>query len=264
MADKENDNDEYQFTETDVLNPEVVSKEDNGPPSLSSSGLSGTQIKRNALIVVVVFVVAMILYKFMGAYFSEKKSISNKKKVQIAPVSKIIQQPKVQIKPIKTEIATRDAPSANNENTINRKMATLQLSQENTRSDVATLSSQVSGMSGSMSSLSNSVAELNTLVSSLNNKLESQSSEIDKLSAQIARAKKAKTPHHVERRPELKYYIQAVIPGRAWLISSTGQTITVREGSSVRGYGEIKLIDSMQSKIITSSGKVIRFASDGS
>ena len=60
------------------------------------------------------------------------------------------------------------------------------------------------------------------------------------------------------------YYIQAVIPGRAWLVSSQGLTITVREGTSVPGYGIVKLIDPNQGRILTSSGRTITFSQQDS
>ncbi|HAF87135.1 MAG TPA: type IV secretion protein IcmG, partial [Legionellales bacterium] len=60
------------------------------------------------------------------------------------------------------------------------------------------------------------------------------------------------------------YYIKAVIPGRAWLIAANGSTLTVSEGTNIKGYGMVKLIDSTQGRILTSSGRVIRFSQQDS
>lgn len=43
--------------------------------------------------------------------------------------------------------------------------------------------------------------------------------------------------------PRLVYVVQAIIPGRAWLKSETGETVTVAEGDSLKGYGRISKID---------------------
>ena len=58
--------------------------------------------------------------------------------------------------------------------------------------------------------------------------------------------------------------MQAVIPGRAWLIANNGSTITVREGTPIPGYGIAKIIDPIKGRVMTSSGKEIRFSQDDS
>lgn len=43
--------------------------------------------------------------------------------------------------------------------------------------------------------------------------------------------------------PAIKYVVQAIIPGRAWLKSDSGETVTVAEGDLLKGYGRITKID---------------------
>ncbi|HSW69643.1 MAG TPA: hypothetical protein VLI69_05795 [Gammaproteobacteria bacterium] len=43
--------------------------------------------------------------------------------------------------------------------------------------------------------------------------------------------------------PRISYTVQAIIPGRAWLKSDSGDTVTVAEGDMLRGYGRITKID---------------------
>ncbi len=43
--------------------------------------------------------------------------------------------------------------------------------------------------------------------------------------------------------PGTKYMVQAIIPGRAWLKSDSGETVTVAEGDLLKGYGRITKID---------------------
>jgi intracellular multiplication protein IcmG len=61
-----------------------------------------------------------------------------------------------------------------------------------------------------------------------------------------------------------RYNIQAVIPGRAWLIATNGATLTVSQGTAIPGYGIVKLIDPVQGKVTTSSGQIIRFSQEDS
>ncbi len=43
--------------------------------------------------------------------------------------------------------------------------------------------------------------------------------------------------------PQNTYTVQAIIPGRAWLKSDSGETVTVAEGDLLRDYGRITKID---------------------
>jgi hypothetical protein len=43
--------------------------------------------------------------------------------------------------------------------------------------------------------------------------------------------------------PKQTYTVQAIIPGRAWLKSDSGETVTVAEGDSLKSYGRITKID---------------------
>jgi hypothetical protein len=43
--------------------------------------------------------------------------------------------------------------------------------------------------------------------------------------------------------PRNAYTVQAIIPGRAWLKSDSGDTVTVAEGDILKGYGRITRID---------------------
>lgn len=43
--------------------------------------------------------------------------------------------------------------------------------------------------------------------------------------------------------PKVIYTVQAIIPGRAWLKSETGETVTVAEGDVLKNYGRVTKID---------------------
>ncbi|MFN3234534.1 MAG: hypothetical protein ACE365_03850 [Gammaproteobacteria bacterium] len=55
------------------------------------------------------------------------------------------------------------------------------------------------------------------------------------------------------------YFVEAVVPGRAWLQSSIGTTITVAIGDTIRGYGEVTKIDPYTGNVTLSSGKVFEY-----
>lgn len=55
------------------------------------------------------------------------------------------------------------------------------------------------------------------------------------------------------------YYVQAIIPGRAWLKNSQGQVITVGPGDPVPGYGTVTNINPQSGSVTTSTGTNIVF-----
>jgi hypothetical protein len=56
----------------------------------------------------------------------------------------------------------------------------------------------------------------------------------------------------------MNYSVQAIIPGRAWLKSDSGDTVTVAEGDMLRGYGRVTKIDPYDGIVnIDTGGKVV-------
>ena len=105
------------------------------------------------------------------------------------------------------------------------------------------------------------------MMQQLNAKLDQQTQVIEGLLRHQAQKRAPPKAMAKARGPVAKpmnYYVQAVIPGRAWLIATNGSTLTVRQGSSVRGYGVVQSIDAVQGRVNTSSGRVIRFSQDDS
>lgn len=66
--------------------------------------------------------------------------------------------------------------------------------------------------------------------------------------------KKCKVEDTIIGPAEPEFILHAVIPGRAWLKSSTGQIITVTEGDPLGNYGKVLVIDSANNIVLTSAG----------
>ncbi len=274
MADKDQYNDEYQFADLDAMTPDagdegegtVIGDESNTPEESQVVRPSGdNNIKRNAIIVVVLVILIMIIYKFMGSVFSEKKTpVQASTPTVTAPAAAPVEQ-----KPLTSPsppVSTTPVPVTTAPNTdaqINQKLSALEVGQQSMRTDVSSVNSQISGMSTNLNALVAKISELDSIISNLNTKLDDQTRVIEQLTIR----REVKKVHYAPRRraaPSLKYYIQAVIPGRAWLIATNGSTLTVREGTNIAGYGMVKLIDPNQGRITTSSGQVIRFSQEDS
>ncbi len=58
--------------------------------------------------------------------------------------------------------------------------------------------------------------------------------------------------------------MQAIIPGRAWLKSDSGDTVTVAEGDLLKGYGRVTKIDPYDGVVTIDNGNRIVTLSYGS
>lgn len=263
MADNDQLNDEYQFSELDALGADTTDQADSAYDEAASKQVGAeTNIRRNALIVVILVILAMIIYKFLGSFFASPEIPVQKTKT-VDTAKKSEPQPETpEIQPLQPVVSAPRPQQASIPANVEQKLSALELGQQSTRSDVSSVSNQLGGISSNMDELATQIAKLNDALTSINTKLEQQSREIDLL---MTRTKPKKVRPAVKKsQPAKKYYIQAVIPGRAWLIAQNGATLTVREGTVVPGYGTIKLIDPLQGRISTSSGQIIRFSQDDS
>ena len=270
MADNEKYDDEYQFVDMDAVNPGATDNTLVDEPVPSSGGMIADKhrkvVLRNSVIVVVgLLVLVMFIYPLIHSLFSKKEQDSaitavNNIGTTIAPASPASPAPVV--------ASFSQANSAINPNdAITQKLSMLESSQEGMRADVASTSNQLTSINSSMNDIGTKLNELNSTLSLFASKVDDQAREIERLVSEAAAVKKARAQRLAVKKtvtPSLKYFIQAVIPGRAWLIASNGSTLTVRAGTKVSGLGVITLIDPRQGRVVTSSGQVIRFSQEDS
>lgn len=263
MADKNEFEDEYQFSELQEPNQEIKPSTTTAAQNTASSARAGgtikeTNVRRNALIVLGAVVFIMILYKFIGAFMMSKKLANTEKTAQSQTVA-VNSMPVVSptaVPDAQVEVAPAPQVSPTQDTETTQQLAALQMAQQNLRRDIDALNNQVTGMSSQLTELSTKIAQLTTSMSNLASTVESQAQKTQALMAKP----KAVKPVAYKPRTVMTYSIQAIIPGRAWLIASNGSTITVREGTLIPGYGAVKLVDPAQGQVLTSTGKVIKFS----
>lgn len=264
MADDKYD-DEYEFGDLDALEPESASDETNLSPEQGEK----KNIRRNALIVVACVVLAMLAYKFLGSFLASEtqpQEASVPSISSISPQDNVPATPQPIVTPAPTPVpipTPAPLPSVDNSQ-ITQKLSALEMGQQTLRSEVVAVNSQLGGINSNVNELSEKITELSQMLSNLASRVEQQSGE---LAALNERTKPKPIQKVVIRRPTIPrrvYHVQAVIPGRAWLIATNGSTLTVREGTQIPGYGVVKLIDAMQGRVLMSSGQVIRFSQQDS
>lgn len=274
MADDDQIHDEYQLADLDGIETEPQdtvqnATDGNAFPEKKPMAYS-VNTRRNAIIAVSVFIFSIVSYKFFSSHSAQKKPLamenlaSNTKPSAstMTPVQpKFAEQPIQQVNvPIVSN--TQVAPMSQ-DGKISQKLSALEMSQQSMRDDFTTINSQLSGMNSNINEIMTKMAEVTRVVSNLSAIAEAQSHEIGRMAKASAKRMQAQQPR-LAVAPPVKYYIQAVIPGRAWLIATNGNSITVRAGSVVSGYGVVKLIDAVQGRVMTSSGQTIRFSQSDS
>ncbi len=83
-------------------------------------------------------------------------------------------------------------------------------------------------------------AQLNQVLQALSRQNQSMSDNISNTAAPVAAPP---TVREQSPAPKIAFNVQAIIPGRAWLKSDNGDTMTVAEGDVIKGVGRVSKID---------------------
>lgn len=134
----------------------------------------------------------------------------------------------------------------------------LKRSSQGDQTTISQLKAQVEQLQNSLDSSNSENTQLSYSLQTLTNQVKSLSAEVKK-SQQHHKKKVVKKPA-----PEIHYNLIAVVPGRAWIESSTGSSITVRVGDKVKDYGTVRAVNTSRGMVLTSSGKVIEYGVDDS
>lgn len=147
-----------------------------------------------------------------------------------------------------------------------QKLIDLESAQKDLQMQIHDSSNQLLAVNENLNVVMESLKQLNEQVTQLAAAVQDQAKVTAVLNSQFQQHEKKKiasrsTPN-LAAIPPVRYFLQAVIPGRAWLLDSNGDTFTVREGSKIANYGMIRYIDARRGRVLTSSGKIITFSQD--
>jgi len=174
---------------------------------------------------IILALVAVIILVIVFHFISEKP----------APV---IEQPVVQSAPSNTD----------NLQTLN-SLDALRLHSTQTESQLSKLKNDVSDLRDTLNESQAQNQKLQEQVSALADQVKILTNDMDKVLEKL-------TPKKVEK---IVYHLRAVLPDRAWIMSSSGNEESVTMGDHVSGYGTIKSIDAKTGVLTTSSGRKIVF-----
>lgn len=261
MNDKLRSNeDEYQFSELETT--DIYSATGN------TSAVNRFKQVRRLLLVVGIIAAIFAVYKISG-FFTAKKTTAPK---HLTPVQPAIQPLDMQA----TQKAGTNVPSiADNQQNIqpsisskiDQSIASLEQKSSSTRDEIAKLSQQVDSLRSTMSDLQIAIQNLNTSLNDISSQLQQQNAMIANqetlLKALQPPPKKVAVVKKRTMVRRMNYYIDAIIPGRAWLKREDGTTLTVSAGDRIPGYeGVVSTVEPQAGQVILTSGQIITFRPD--
>lgn len=177
-----------------------------------------------------VIVTVLIIYKLLSLLFSPSQP------KPVAPA----------IKPVPTVV---QPAIQTNQNEFTSKLAILENSTVENRDRLAEGLRTVSRLETNVNSLQSQLNLMNERLQDLTNQLKKQNEPKKKIVKAVVK--------EFVKRPA--YYVQALVPERAWLKQGDGTTITVSRGDELPGYGQISDINVSQGTVTTSKGDIISF-----
>ena len=280
MADKDR-YEEYQFSDLDTIGEDNLEEDEATSLSedLKPKPSSINNLRRNVLVALITIVLLFLGYKFLSIFIHQSgqpvdiattpppatMQLQQPAAASVPPSPPIQEEaPQSSVAPAQMTVPNNAEKLSEDNMQIKQKLSDLERSQQTIRTEVSTVGNQLGGVSTNLSNLSDKIANLNQMVESLSSKLEQQANVITVLTERAKPKPKVKHSKVIKTPLGPGYFIQAIIPGRAWLIAKNGSTITVREGSAIPGYGIVQLIDPNQGRVLTSSGQIIKFSQQDS
>lgn len=114
---------------------------------------------------------------------------------------------------------------------------------------------RVLGLSTTVETMTTDFSDIKTDITSVQRSLAKVNKFVREEDYDLTRANSEESKI-VYQAPE--YVVHAIIPGRAWLKSTSGKIVTVTEGQPLGNYGNIAVIDTENGTVVTSSGTSFR------
>lgn len=229
------------------------------PPSSSAQkgDVMGRIKRKNILIAAGVIVVVFSIYKILDVILTRHshEAISTvsqttefpTKVTPLPPAPMPVEQPAP--KPVEAVAPSSDTAAVTN------RLSALEEQNTNFQSGIEKLNSQVTDLQTAVANINSQITALNQGIQNIADKLAEQEAKEAALHAVKIHKRKL---HVIRIRPI--YFVRAIIPGRAWLSTFHGGTVTVRLGDNLPGYGVVEAIDPVQGTITTSVGAIIGYS----
>ncbi|EKE01386.1 MAG: IcmG protein [uncultured bacterium] len=243
---------EYQFTDSDNIAENVVGQQPADSGSLEEIPASGFSIKninwRRLVPPVVVILAILLVYGFIS-FSGAKKTRQAAQKTIAAQEASNMQQTSIQTP---APIIAQPSPSLSGDQ-IEQIQATVQ-------QKISELGQLVSDDRDQVSKLREAIVKTQQDISDINQNVSQMMVAMQQALDDIQRLKTPKTkPQKKPYKPVAIYHVRAIVPGRVWLESTDGKSVTLRVGDSLEGYGKVEVISPRQGLVIMSNGSYIQY-----
>lgn len=247
--DKLMEQEEYQFAEEET----EASSNPFGTTATAEPEESMGAIVRNGIFGLIVLTgIFFGFYQLYGLFFKSSKAPEQ-------PAATFVAQPTVEKPMVEAPVqpVVQQSALGNSQwQMLEERLQKLADQAEANQNMMSTMQQRLSAMQLALSSVTNKLGEANQALQDLQEKMKPKPipESIKKMIRKSPKRRRARTV------PRTMYFIQAMIPGRAWLKGKNGSTITVGKGSRLPGYGRVQRIDPKAGTVVMSSGVVIRYS----
>jgi len=269
----EQSEEEYHFGEAEAAPASAAFSATDAAPSKATVF---ERIKRkNIFIAIIVIVLVLSVYKLLDVLFistSHDKAHKSTNPTVVAKPTTITSAPISAPAPTPTPVSTPTSmPAAPIAGAPGQQPAIpSQPPHEAMPSAMAdrlnTLEQQSAAAQAALDKLTTQMTDIQTSLSGLDSKIAAVSDALQKLVQQQQAVKQAQEQKKqtAKAAPKPVFFVRAMIPGRAWLITQDGSTITVSVGDTIPGYGVVDTIDANQGTVTMSSGAIIGYSPNDS
>ena len=248
---------EYKFNESEGTDLGVTASEQQNSDSVTAEemlpssrfNLKNINWKRFAAPGIVVLSI-MVLYGAFSFYASRKTSMAEQQKIMSQGNATVVQQPIVLDTKPKAPV-TMDVGVSSDQ--ITQMQNTLQQEIDNMVQQIKNSQDSVSSLNSGMFKTQQDISTIGQQVEQLTMAMQQMLVEMEKL-----KAPKVKTKKPVFKLP-VAYHVRAIVPGRVWLESADGKSVTLRVGDKLEGYGVVRVISPRQGMVIMSNGSIIQY-----
>ncbi len=267
LALSNNQEEEYHFSELEESESYGIEQGD--------AVVQESRLKRLVVFAILLFVVALGVYKLLGVFFGDglERKLLDKPAVvaqKPEPIKTVATKPAVTAaKPVFTPVVKpvqksaqkpvrKVKSTASTANTL-ALQETLKRVQNESEKERALLTSAVKSLHGTLAEYTQRLNDMDKNLQALKAKLASHEIKTKRLINKRKQRRRLKKRAVVSRK---LLNLKAAIPGRAWIKVSDGTTISVKVGEKVRGYGRVREIDPYEGRVIMSTGDVIHYSQD--
>jgi intracellular multiplication protein IcmG len=265
MANDDNriEDEEYHLVEPDQDTDANVFGAETGGSKIDFKAIWEHPARKRVLLVVGIVLTIFIVYKLLGLVFApgpKSTSISN---IPQAPSRQAARMPASPPPVQRTQPAASSSSAARESvvelEAVKRRLQTMEQNGLRTREEIGQIANALSAVTKTLEQVDDKMSQLRVSLANLSDQFEQQKYQLSELKQQQQQVA-SKTSDVVHKPSKPVYYIQAIIPGRAWLKNTNGTTLTVSEGQTVPGNGEVRIIDPIQGRVVLSSGQIIEYS----